>query len=329
MPSKATSEPSPALIAAVSPPPVAGKLIARWSPRARGVARIATLALCTSMILAATAVPAAIAEGLPDNRGYEMVTPPNNQDADVYVPTTLFGQGAEIGNGVPTRLPFQAADNGEAIAYIADPTTGGYGVGGNGFGDQYLARALPSGGWSQTMIEPAGRRGSSYQGFSSSLSLGVLKSVYWEEPEVPPLSSGALGEGYADLYARDSSQGTYQPLFKTHPERTAEEFGSDAFIVTRAQLAPEDENDAFDVYDVRVGARRPVSAPACSGTGCQGVPAPPPTFATPPSATFNGVGNFPPPAEAVKPAANRSPRPNRAPSQSAASVARCVGVGSV
>ena len=83
----------------------------------------------------------------------------------------------------------------------------------------------------------------------------------------------------------------------------ASESGNDAFIVTRAQLAPEDENDAFDVYDLRVGARRPVSAPACSGTGCQGVPAPPPTFATPPSATFNGVGNFPPPAEAVQPAA--------------------------
>ena len=89
----------------------------------------------------------------------------------------------------------------------------------------------------------------------------------------------------------------------------ASESGNDAFIVTRAQLAPEDENDAFDVYDARVGGSRPVSPPACTGTGCQGIPAPPPTFATPPSATFNGVGNFPPTAEAVKPAAKPKPKP--------------------
>ena len=75
----------------------------------------------------------------------------------------------------------------------------------------------------------------------------------------------------------------------------ASENGNDVFIVTRAQLVPEDQNYADDLYDVRVGGVRPVSPPACTGTGCQGVPAPPPTFATPPSETFNGVGNFPAP----------------------------------
>ncbi len=72
--------------------------------------------------------------------------------------------------------------------------------------------------------------------------------------------------------------------------------GDDVFIVTRAQLVPEDQNGADDLYDVRVDGVRPVSPPACTGSGCQGVPAPPPTFATPPSVTFNGAGNFPPPA---------------------------------
>ena len=81
--------------------------------------------------------------------------------------------------------------------------------------------------------------------------------------------------------------------------------GNDAFIVTRAQLVPEDRNDAYDLYDARVdGVDR--SPPACTGTGCQGVPAPPPTFATPPSVTFNGVGNFPPPTERRL---RRSPKP--------------------
>ncbi len=70
--------------------------------------------------------------------------------------------------------------------------------------------------------------------------------------------------------------------------------GDDVFIVTRAQLVPGDGNDAFDLYDVRVGGVQSVPAPLCSGTGCQGVPAAAPGFATPASTTFNGVGNFAP-----------------------------------
>ncbi len=72
--------------------------------------------------------------------------------------------------------------------------------------------------------------------------------------------------------------------------------GNDVFVAARAQLVPEDQNDAFDLYDVRVDGVKPVSSPECTGTGCQGLPAPPPTFATPSSVTFNGVGNFSPTA---------------------------------
>jgi hypothetical protein len=72
--------------------------------------------------------------------------------------------------------------------------------------------------------------------------------------------------------------------------------GNDVFIVTRAQLAPQDQNEFFDLYDARVGAVPPPVPPQCSGTGCQGLPGAPPIFATPSSVTFNGVGNFPPPA---------------------------------
>jgi hypothetical protein len=74
--------------------------------------------------------------------------------------------------------------------------------------------------------------------------------------------------------------------------------GDDVFIVTRAQLVPQDGNEDDDLYDVRVNGARPVSGPACTGTGCQGIPASPPTFATPASVTFNGVGNFTSPAPA-------------------------------
>ena len=70
--------------------------------------------------------------------------------------------------------------------------------------------------------------------------------------------------------------------------------GNDVFIITAAQLVAQDRNDLHNVYDVRVGGVRPGVAPACSGTGCQGVPPAPPIFATPASVTFDGVGNFPP-----------------------------------
>ncbi|MGH2911997.1 MAG: TolB family protein, partial [Solirubrobacteraceae bacterium] len=68
--------------------------------------------------------------------------------------------------------------------------------------------------------------------------------------------------------------------------------GDDVFMVTRQRLVPGDGNENADVYDARVDGVRPVAPPQCTGTGCQGAPAQAPIFATPSSATFNGVGNF-------------------------------------
>jgi hypothetical protein len=83
--------------------------------------------------------------------------------------------------------------------------------------------------------------------------------------------------------------------------------GDDVFITTRSKLLPEDENENVDVYDVRVGATRAPTPQQCSGTGCQGVPAAPPVFATPPSVTYGGVGNLDPAAPA--PASKAAPKP--------------------
>jgi hypothetical protein len=68
--------------------------------------------------------------------------------------------------------------------------------------------------------------------------------------------------------------------------------GNDAFVITRAQLTPRDQNGAFDVFDARVGGIEPPAPTACTDAGCQGVPASAPVFQTPPSGTFDGVGNF-------------------------------------
>jgi hypothetical protein len=68
--------------------------------------------------------------------------------------------------------------------------------------------------------------------------------------------------------------------------------GDNVFINTLKQLTPQDDDDSADVFDARVDGGFPVlAAPACSGTACQGVSAPPTVFATPPTATFAGVDN--------------------------------------
>jgi hypothetical protein len=79
----------------------------------------------------------------------------------------------------------------------------------------------------------------------------------------------------------------------------ASENGNDVFIATSAHLVSQDEGEVYEVYDARecTNASPPCvreTPTACTEAGCQGVPSAPPIFATPSSATFNGVGNFPP-----------------------------------
>jgi hypothetical protein len=75
--------------------------------------------------------------------------------------------------------------------------------------------------------------------------------------------------------------------------------GGDVFFATRAELVSGAGDQKMELYDAHQCSE---AAPcvhraslACTGTGCQGVPPAPPAFATPSSATFSGLGNFPPP----------------------------------
>jgi hypothetical protein len=81
--------------------------------------------------------------------------------------------------------------------------------------------------------------------------------------------------------------------------------GDDVFIRSRAKLAPQSVNENMALYDARVGGGFPETRLACTGTGCQGVPPAAPIFATPSSATFNGVGNFSTPASNAKKATKK------------------------
>jgi hypothetical protein len=72
--------------------------------------------------------------------------------------------------------------------------------------------------------------------------------------------------------------------------------GENVFFVHEGQLgqvqAPVDRNE---LYDARVGGGFPQSSVSCVGGACQGGAPPQPSFSSPASAGFAGVGDYPPP----------------------------------
>jgi hypothetical protein len=179
------------------------------------------LAACAALT-PATAGAAADTPELPDGRGYELVSPLANADGDVYEPT-LEGVNDDEGRGYNTERLFQAAADGEAVAYVGDPSAqGGTASEGPGAGNEYLATRAPGGGWSAVNIEPSSdslAEGSIFQAFSSDLTNGVLD---WDGQK--PLVEGAPGGGYHVLYSYTPSDGSYSPLFTATPHLSAEEF---------------------------------------------------------------------------------------------------------
>src|ERR1700691_1729117 len=200
-----------------------------------GVGRIASVGslwgVCVLVgCLSCQVAPAFADIGLADGRVYEMVSPANNNEANVYVPFSInqgilnYGQG-----GVFTKLPFEVSANGEAVAYLGAPTVGGIGNTGSGFGNEYLATRNAGGGWTQENLQPPGVKSTFYQAFSSDLSVGVLQSGEPGEPEVSSLAQGAPGGGYSVLYTHSDiepsgTEGGYRPFFTITPPEPAVEF---------------------------------------------------------------------------------------------------------
>jgi hypothetical protein len=199
------------------------------APNRRALLPLAVLVAL--LLLSAATAQVVDAETLPDKRVYEMVTPVDNLGADVYIPEA-FEYGTN--EGIRTNKSFQAADDGNAVAYVGSPTSGGLGRGGVGSGDEYLARRLPDGGWSQSVIQPP-ELPTEFQGFSSNLSVGVL-GVFGTAQMV----AGNEDEEYWQLYLcmeSISACGTptagdlqpassYQLLSGKPVDRSAEEFGT-------------------------------------------------------------------------------------------------------
>jgi hypothetical protein len=132
---------------------------------------------------------------------------------------------------------------------------------------------------------------------------GLVDVYEWERAGTPEGScpEDAPGGGCVYLLSGGKSDSNSYLL-------DASASGNDVFFVTRAQLVGKDQNEDFDLYDARVDGLSLPAPASCSETGCQGVPPAPPIFATPSSLTFDGIGNFPPPAP-VKLAAKPKAKP--------------------
>jgi hypothetical protein len=149
------------------------------------------------------------AGSLPDGRVYELVSPAATEaNANVYVPEAGSINWVDINGehgGIVTGRPFEVAPDGEAVVYAGDPpaTAGGTGSEGQSNGDEYVAKRLPGGGWSQIDLQPTGAFQVTYEAFSSDLSIGILASS-------EPLVAGASSR---DLYSHTTTGGDYQALY--------------------------------------------------------------------------------------------------------------------
>jgi hypothetical protein len=242
--------------------------------------------------------------GLPDGRGYELVTPVDSEGGEPYLPSGSAQEGEDL---IDTSYPAVAAADGEAVAYAGSPSAGGNGNQGDGGGNEFLARRAATGGWTQSDIQPPGYATPTYWAFSSDLSGAILLST-------EALTSGAP-DGYANLYIRNDISGGDQPLFSvTPPNRSAQEFGAagvQGYAASPESLgehyagASEDfsnvlfeANDALtseavdpgpeanDLYDFTDGELRSVNVLP------DGSAAPNASFGSPPSGESVGAVNF-------------------------------------
>ena len=86
--------------------------------------------------------------------------------------------------------------------------------------------------------------------------------------------------------------------------------GSNAFITTRTQLTPQDQDDLLDLYDVRENGGitlPPEPEPCTNNETCKPQPPPQPLFQTLPSNTLTTNGNLTPPPVSSKPSTPPKP----------------------
>jgi hypothetical protein len=155
---------------------------------------------------------------LPDNRRYEMVSPPE-KTGEVIPPEPSNSLGGSCTECLPASnratLPMQAAPDGESVLYEGQPFSAGL----SAFPNEYISERSVIGWATESLSTPAitGR----YEAFSSDLSLGVL---FQANPALSPLAPIRGGEAFPNLYLR-SVDGAFESLVTVEPpQREQSEF---------------------------------------------------------------------------------------------------------
>ncbi len=161
-----------------------------------------------------TTQPAGGEFGLPDNRQYELVSPPQKDGAEVDGYDRYDGYGGVV----------QAAENGGGITYLTSGPAGA-GAQGNTSGTQVISTRSIAGGWSsrdittphtKPALEQVGH-GEEYKLFSPDLSSGLVR------PEgTTPLSPQAAPEKQ-NIYRWSAEDGSYEPLITSLPLKKSEQ----------------------------------------------------------------------------------------------------------
>jgi len=143
---------------------------------------------------------------LPDDRAFELVSPPEKNSGEVGVPSPAGG-----GDVDQSVLPQQASPQGEAITY-GSFTAFGTTPQSAPAASQYLSERTAT-GWSTQNLSPLDQEGGlrdPLRGFSPALSTGVVVQ------SEPTLAEGAAA-GVENLYLRDDTSGAFQALTTVTP----------------------------------------------------------------------------------------------------------------
>jgi hypothetical protein len=175
--------------------------------------------------------PAGGALVLPDEREYEMVSPPVKDGAEILgIVASSFGgrtRGAPGGSAAT-----QASDEGTSVTYVASSPVGEHPPG-NHYATQLLSTRAPSGWTTQNITTPAPNfsgfqwdEGEEYRLFSADLSHAVLQTSSFT-PQAPLAPEIHQETDRNEIYVRDNSTGVFKALL---PEAELASPGAGEFV---------------------------------------------------------------------------------------------------
>jgi hypothetical protein len=136
--------------------------------------------------------------GLPDGRVYELVSPAQKQDGEVFPADDLIssclGECKPPGGDIFTVFPMQSAPGGDAVSYMGYPFSANEGA---SVFNSYISQRTVT-GWQTTVMSPRLLANNAQVGYAESLDQGVIATEGGA-----PLAEDAPA-GYEDLYLQNA-----------------------------------------------------------------------------------------------------------------------------